>query len=452
MIPRVAGSSPVYHPTFPRQQSRNALMNLPPFHFGLLAFLVIPGPGLKATEVNERVKATNALGINLLTAADALGMEDVNPVFSPYSLQLALAMAYLGARGGTREEMGRALGLPAENAPLLEGIAALATRLRTETVDQHVAHGKEGEPASEEENGTTVNVTNRLFVQADFSILPEYAAAVEAAFGVSPTLLDFVEEPTAAAAFINEWVADATLGRIPAIVGPGDLSEDTRAFLANAVYFQAAWLHAFEEEATAYRPFWVKGASREEVRTMRLTAYLGYRRERNREVITLPYSCGQYQFVLVLPSSRRALGRVRDRLKGEFFENVRFLPDDQEIVLYLPSFEIGPTQLNLTDLLQKKGVRAAFDKPPGSADFSGIAPVRPDAYLSIGRVAQATFFKIDEQGTEGAAASGIHMLLSFGGGQRPQPRIVRADRPFLYAVQHIPTGTLLFIGEINDPR
>lgn len=100
---------PVCDPTSPRQQSRSTLMNLRPFRFGLLTFLVIPGPGLKATEVNEWVKATNALGINLLTAADALGMGDVNPVFSPYSLQLALAMAYLGARGGTREEMGPAL-------------------------------------------------------------------------------------------------------------------------------------------------------------------------------------------------------------------------------------------------------------------------------------------------------------------------------------------------------
>ena len=37
---------------------------------------------------------------------------------------------------------------------------------------------------------------------------------------------------------------------------------------------------------------------------------------------------------------------------------------------------------------------------------------------------------------------------------RPQkePIEVKVDRPFLYAIQHVPSGACLFIGRVADPR
>jgi serine protease inhibitor len=32
------------------------------------------------------------------------------------------------------------------------------------------------------------------------------------------------------------------------------------------------------------------------------------------------------------------------------------------------------------------------------------------------------------------------------------PVEVRVDRPFLFAVQHVPTGACLFLGRLSDPR
>jgi serine protease inhibitor len=34
----------------------------------------------------------------------------------------------------------------------------------------------------------------------------------------------------------------------------------------------------------------------------------------------------------------------------------------------------------------------------------------------------------------------------------PPPIEVKVDRPFLYAIQHVPSGACLFIGRVIDPR
>jgi serine protease inhibitor len=36
--------------------------------------------------------------------------------------------------------------------------------------------------------------------------------------------------------------------------------------------------------------------------------------------------------------------------------------------------------------------------------------------------------------------------------QRPPPVEVKVDRPFLYAIQHVPSGVCLFLGRVTNPR
>jgi serine protease inhibitor len=36
--------------------------------------------------------------------------------------------------------------------------------------------------------------------------------------------------------------------------------------------------------------------------------------------------------------------------------------------------------------------------------------------------------------------------------QRPPPVEVKIDRPFIYAIQHVPTSVCLFLGRVTDPR
>ena len=98
-------------------------------------------------------------------------------------------------------------------------------------------------------------------------------------------------------------------------------------------------------------------------------------------------------------------------------------------------------------------MKTAFDVPTGSANFDKIAPRRPNDYLLISEVFHKTFIAVDEKGTEAAAATAVAMLAAAAMRSPPPPPIlVKVDRPFIYAIQHVPSGACLFIGRVTDPR
>ena len=98
-------------------------------------------------------------------------------------------------------------------------------------------------------------------------------------------------------------------------------------------------------------------------------------------------------------------------------------------------------------------MKSAFDVPRGSANFDGIAPRKPNDYLYISNVFHKTFIAVDEKGTEAAAATAVVMMKATAiAGSKPKPIEVKVDRPFLYAIQHIPSGVCLFLGRVTDPR
>jgi serine protease inhibitor len=79
------------------------------------------------TDADSIAPAVNALGIEIYhsTTAPSVG----NMVMSPYSIQTALAMAYAGADGDTKAEMGRVLHLSGRDETIAEGFAAFQQRL-----------------------------------------------------------------------------------------------------------------------------------------------------------------------------------------------------------------------------------------------------------------------------------------------------------------------------------
>jgi serpin B len=68
--------------------------------------------------------------------------------------------------------------------------------------------------------------------------------------------------------------------------------------------------------------------------------------------------------------------------------------------------------------------------------------------LKIGRVRQKTWLTVDEAGTEAAAATVAEATRTAAG---PKAVSVSFDKPFIYALRHRPTGTILMIGYVGDP-
>ena len=51
----------------------------------------------------------------------------------------------------------------------------------------------------------------------------------------------------------------------------------------------------------------------------------------------------------------------------------------------------------------------------------------------------------------GAECSAVVMMEATAAMERPRPIEVKVDRPFIFAIQHAPSGACLFLGRVTDP-
>ncbi|PYK25026.1 MAG: serpin family protein [Verrucomicrobia bacterium] len=401
-----------------------------------------------ATNFDLAAKATNELGVNLHRQ---LATGDGNLCISPYSIDSALAMTFAGADGETRSEMARVLHfpndgvVPASFSALQDSLEQMSTKT-AELVKESKKFGGPSEPI-------TLNIANHLFAQKGYHFREVYLSLVKQNFGGAFEPLDFIADPAAATQRINKWVADQTRDRIRDLIPGGALDKTTRLVLANALYLKAPWASEFSQSATQPEPFFVRGAGPVDVPMMRKTdKNFGYARREGFTVVSLPYAGNELQFVVLLPDDIDGLRGLESKLSGDILAGCAKL-QKRDIDLHLPKFKLEPPTITLAKQFEALGMKTAFDQPKGSANFDKIAPRTPNDYLYISQIFHKTFIAVDEKGTEAAAATAIAMMAATGLRSPPPPPIeVKVDRPFIYAIQHVPSGACLFLGRVTDPR
>jgi serpin B len=393
-------------------------------------------------------KATNELGVELQRQL-ATGNE--NLCVSPFSIQSALAMTFAGADGDTRTEMGRVLHFPSDASTVAASFGSLQHSLEemsaktAELVKKSREFGGPGEPI-------TLNIANCLFAQKDYDFRQNFLSLVKQNFGAAFEPLDFVADPKGATQHINKWVADQTRDKIRDLIPADALNKLTRLVLANALYLKAPWADAFSEKATQPEPFHVPGAAPVNVAMMRKTARFGYAKREGFTAVSLTYAGDDLQFLVLLPDEENGLRTLESKLTADVLAKCTKL-ETQDVDLHLPKFKLEPPTIALAENLQALGMKSAFDIPQGSANFDKMAPRKPNDYLYISNVFHKTFLAVDEKGTEAAAATAVVMMRATGmRGPKPPPIQVKVDRPFVYAIQHVPSGVSLFLGRVTDPR
>ena len=142
---------------------------------------------------------------------------------------------------------------------------------------------------------------------------------------------------------------------------------------------------------------------------------LGYAHRDGFSVVTIPYSGGDVQFLIVLPDEVSGLASLESKLTPELLAACTN-PATSEVILHLPKLKIEPPLFRLGKVLQSLGMRSAFDDPKGSANFDRMAFRKPDDYLFISEVFHKTFLMLDEKGTEAAAATAVAMMRATAGG------------------------------------
>jgi serpin B len=416
-----------------------------------LCYAAVPnakGETATAMDLQPARTAINSLGIDLLQRT--IGT-DANAVLSPYSIQTALAMTWAGADGETHAEMRRVLHFPEGESALHASMADLRKALET-AADRTVQLADRSRQSGRESDPLRLSVANRLYGQDGYPFREPFLALTRDVYASPFEALDFRANPDQSRHHINLWVEEQTGDRIPGLIPPGGIDEETGLVLVNAIYLQAPWQSPFPDSATELASFHMREGASVEVPTMRHKSRVGFQQHNGFSAVTIPYLGGEVQFMILLPDSIQGLDALEASLTADHLFAATEAPT-VEVILHMPKLKLEPPLLRLGQALRDLGMRTAFDEPRGSANFDRMAPRQPNDYLRISEVFHKTFLSLDEKGTEAAAATAVVMMrVTSMPAVAPEPIEVRIDRPFLFAVQHRASGVCLFLGRVVDPR
>ena len=387
----------------------------------------VTSAGAADANLAELVSGNSAFAFDLY---QALREREGNLFYSPYSISLALAMTYAGARGETAQQMADTLHFSLLQERLHPAFNGLDLELARRGEGAERTHGE----------GFRLNIVNAIWGQEGYEFLAEFLDLLAENYGAGLRLLDFVNAPEESRVTINDWVSDQTEGRIEDLIPQGVINTLTRLVLTNAIYFNAAWEHAFKEEMTDEGTFYLLDGAQVTVPMMKQTESFPYAQGQGYQAVELPYERRELSMVILLPQAGE-FKAFEGSLDAERVDTIVKDLARRQVALSMPRFKFE-SGFSLNDTLATMGMPEAFT---GAADFSGMTGNRD---LFIAEVIHKAFVSVDEAGTEAAAVTAVVMVEA----EMPEePVEITVDRPFVFLIRDIETGAVLFVGRVVNP-
>ena len=372
------------------------------------------------------VAAGNEFAIKCLKAL----FDNKNMVFSPLSLQYALALTANGASGETASEIVETLGF-SEDKPSMNAFCNLLLK-QLPAVDTDV----------ELKLADAVIMSDRFSAQESFRQIAEnmYYSPVEYASSSNPGML---------VARINEWAGRNTNGLINPLIEENDIDGNFAAAILNALYFKAKWRGAGVRPVftagSKLLPFILDGGGSSKVTYMSTESYYRYGKLGNNGILELPYANGKFVMYVILPDAKggNGIASLLSSLGEESLSSaIASMSADAVVHVRMPMFETTGS-FKLTQVLESLGISRAFN--PECAEFDLLAE---EGSFYIQKILQKARIKVTEWGTEAAAAT----MVEIGGTEAPgqvEEIYFSADHPFVYLIAEKTSGVILFEGIFN---
>jgi serine protease inhibitor len=345
-----------------------------------------------------------------------------NLVVSPASLAAVLSLLDVGADAPMRAALYKTLGFdddhPNAAAIDLENMRALVSKL-----------GK-----GVEDKDTVLKLANWIVFDPKSEPVDEALRRLRAT-GARVTQDDLSDPATIKA--INDWVSEKTKGLIPSIIDQGPKMPGIVAL--DALYFKGTWLDQFTKSATHAEPFHLLGGTDFEVQMMaKLFSRVDFRQDGRFVAVDLPYKNSRFSLVVITtndkPASAGEFTDVASWLYGDGFASAR-------VQLSLPRFTIEDKN-EMLDALDKLGLKEGRTSPMA---LGGLA----SNLAGISAITQKTYLRVDEEGSEAAAATAVTIE------RAAMPRFetveMKVDKPFLFALRDAETGLILMSGYVGRP-
>lgn len=376
-----------------------------------------------ADKVSEDVvKANNQLGVEIFKRlAKEEGAKNV--MISPLSIAISMAMTANGAVDGTLTEMKDALGfgemdLPDVNEQFAQLIASLV----------------------EADKDMVLEIADSIWMDDAFApgVKEDFISVLEDYYSATLFTEDFADAATVGK--INSWVSEKTHKKIDKLVK--EIPQNTVMYLINAVYFKAGWTYPFNKDDTHKGTFTLSDGTFKETDYMHAGGfdapelYFNINSEDGYSVVRLPYGRGVFAFYGLVRSGdiEDFISDIAENGIDSYLEEMRMISRGYE--LELPKFKFA-YEKSLKDTFSTLGLELVFNG--GLENISDVEGLRVD------EIFHKTFIEIDEEGTEAAAYTYVDP--EAGG----DPYGFFGTHPFVFLIRDDRTGSILFIGKVEDP-
>ncbi|KAL2204295.1 proteinase inhibitor I4 [Sarocladium strictum] len=349
-------------------------------------------------------QASRKVGWELLLKVSGLenGKQVEAIALSPLSITIAIAMLAGAADSQRQSKWCRKLGLTESLATNAEAVQSDLASLAEQKI---------------------LSLANAVFIDRTVEILSEYEqhlSSLKALRQQYPSLAD-------SAAEINSWISENTMGRINNMLQV-DALRNCHVVLANAVAFKGTWKTKFDQQDTIPDyPFYLEDGTEKTTEMMFLNGknveiYSG----EDYSAVRLPYVTEEdsppVALVAWLPNPGTTLSSLINKLSStdEQGQNLSFRRKKLSEFGF-PKFKVD-SKFSLLKQLEGIGF-----------PIKGNYPNMAKGPNEVSNIIHQTFVKLDEEGTEAAAATAVMMLRSMP--MREEEQRLVFDRPFLYMIE-----------------
>ncbi|XP_075887142.1 putative serpin E3 isoform X2 [Nelusetta ayraudi] len=364
-----------------------------------------------------------------------------NLIVSPLSASASLGLLQLGARGNTLAQLEATLGYNVNDAQVRDFLLHSMSDM------------------SNNSQGRWLQQTCTLFIQSGVQLLAEFTRHAAAWANASLIRTNFSQPNHSVSQHLEPagnshdelWQAQsgASSGELS---GSGEAQVEAlwwgnrlQMALVNTVAFRGVWQKQFQFTNTQNLPFTLSDGSAIKVPMMYQATEVSFGQFRTSSdqrytVLELPYLGRSLSLQVVLPSERKTpLSSVESQLTARQMALWDTGLRRTKMDIFLPRFKIQ-NKFNLRAVLPAMGIIDALSST--AADFSGISV---EERLYVSDAFHDVKIEVTEDGTKAAATTAMVLL------KRSRAPVFKADRPFLFLLRQIDTGSILFMGRVTNP-
>ncbi|MGM9799270.1 MAG: serpin family protein [Muribaculaceae bacterium] len=363
-----------------------------------------------------QIQAINGFAFDIFGQLIDAEDEICNKVYTPFGLDVNLAMLANGSEGNTKDEILKVL-----NYNDVQKLNSVYSKILSQI--KYL------------DNSSTVSLANSIWAQNHISLYPDFVNNMSDKFFADCNNTALNSENCTD--IINKWCATQTNNLIPQFLTK---APDCDLLMLSAIYFEGAWTTPFDEKQTVNRWFNCIDGTKKQVKMMIGSFDTGtyYRKLSNCEILDVPFGNGSFYMSFILPDEGT---EIREFTKNFDYNEIATV--DRQwcgVHLSLPKFKITyDSGDKLNDILINLDLSDMYSE---DANFSYMT----DFPLLVSSIRQVASIEVCEKKVVASAISEVNMEV---GAIVPDISVdINLDRPFLFALREKTTGIYLFLGSV----